>query len=277
MKIALVAFDPRKESTSDHFNSVRKVLENCRRQLIDVCIFPETTFSGFNFPNSHLAEYLEDSPSLKFFTAEALRLDISIIFGMFVKSQGSEHIYNSALVVDRSGKLVSRYDKIHLFSQAGETDFNREGDATQTVTIGDATFGLSICYDLRFPEMFRSISKDCHALVNISNWPSKRETHWDALLRARAIENQSFVFGVNRSGFDDQGNFFNGDGKVYSPWGDLVKPRLIFEEERVQLFEIDFSQVSKVRESFPTLADRRFRSLLVNSSELGKRNSGTSV
>jgi predicted amidohydrolase len=277
MNIALVSFNPKKQNSSDDFNSVRKVLEYCQRYQTDLCIFPETTFSGFNFPNVHSAENLEDSPSLKFFTAEALRLNISIIFGMFVRNQSSEHIYNSALVVDKSGKLTSRYDKIHLFSQAGETDFNREGGATQTVSIGDASFGLSICYDLRFPELFTSISKDCHALVNISNWPSKREKHWDALLRARAIENQSFVFGVNRSGFDDQGNFFKGDSKVYGPWGDLVKPRHNLEEERVQLYEIDFSHVSEVRESFPILADRRFRSLLVNSTKIVKRNGGMIV
>jgi omega-amidase len=267
MNVALIAFDPKTRVLSESFKRCQRILEFCRAQEIDFCIFPETTFSGFSFPSIQLAEFYENSPTIEFFRAEAAKLELTVMFGLFLKSLSSECVYNSAIVVDKNGEIASRYNKIHLFSQAREHQFNTQGDSIEKIAIQNVHFGVSICYDLRFPEMFMNMSKNCPALVNISNWPSKREFHWRCLLKARAIENQSFVLGVNRSGFDIDGLHFNGISRVYDPSGGLVKPRVFLEEEKVSVYSVDFSQVEKVRENFRALDDRRFVSSLLNSSE----------
>jgi omega-amidase len=96
--------------------------------------------------------------------------------------------------------VIGRYAKIHTFSYAEEDRYYGRGTEIASCKITTKKLGLTICYDLRYPELFTCLSKDCSAIVNIANWPAERIEHWTALLRARAIENQLFIFGVKQTG-----------------------------------------------------------------------------
>jgi predicted amidohydrolase len=222
---------------------------------VDLCVFPETTLTGFSFPHDDLIELKENSLALDFFSSEAKRRSISIIFGLFLNDRNRN--YNSAIIFSRGGELISRYDKIHLFSPGGESKYNIAGNSLSIGTLEGVTIGLTICYDLRFPELFTSLALTSKVIVNIANWPSKRESHWLNLLKSRSIENQIFIIGVNRSGHDATGEFFAGNSLIYDPWGEEVTPEV--SDGIVSVFSIDIDQVEKIRGFFPVGQDRRFK------------------
>ena len=116
---------------------------------------------------------------------------------------------------------------------------------------------MTICYDLRFPELFTSLALTSKLIVNIANWPLKRESHWLNLLKSRAIENQVFIIGVNRSGHDSTGESFAGKSLIYDPWGEEVVPES--SDGIVSVFTVDIDQVEKIRSFFPISQDRRFK------------------
>ena len=255
MRIALVSFEPEQGDISSNLEKCRDLLDKIQEMQIDLCVFPETTLTGFSFPNDGLVELRENSLALDFFSSEAKRRSISIIFGLFLNDENKT--YNSAFAFSKSGELILRYDKIHLFSPGGESKYNVAGNSPSIGKLEEVKFGMTICYDLRFPELFTSLALTSKIIVNIANWPAKRESHWLNLLKSRAIENQIFIIGVNRSGHDSTGEFFAGNSIIYDPWGEEVVP-----ESRngiVSVFSIDIDQVEKIRSFFPVSQDRRFR------------------
>jgi omega-amidase len=255
MRIALISFEPEQSDIRMNLEKCRDLLNRIQEMQVDLCVFPETTLTGFSFPNGDLVELRENSLALDFFSSEAKRRSISIIFGLFLNDQN--RIYNSAFAFSKSGELMIRYDKIHLFSPGGESKYNVAGNSISTGKLEEVRFGLTICYDLRFPELFTSLALTSKVIVNIANWPSKRESHWSNLLKSRAIENQVFIIGVNRSGHDSTGEFFAGNSLIYDPWGEEIVPEL--SEETVSVFSIDVDQVEKIRSFFPVSQDRRFK------------------
>ena len=135
-----------------------------------------------------------------------------------------------------------------------------QGKNLVNLNLDETTVGLSICYDLRFPGLFRANQMNPKVLVNIANWPSQRDHHWDALLMARAIENQAFAVGVNRSGIDGEGETYSGKSKVYSPQGSQIAEA--FHEGLVSTYNIELSAVDSLREKFNTICDDRFHYVL---------------
>ena len=255
MRIALVSFEPEQGDIPGNLEKCRDLLSRIQGMHVDLCVFPETTLTGFSFPNGDFVESRENSLALDFFSSEAKRRGISIIFGLFLNDQN--RIYNSAFVFSKSGELISRYDKIHLFSPGGENKYNVAGNSPSTGELEDVRFGLTICYDLRFPELFTSLALTTNLIVNIANWPLKRESHWLNLLKSRAIENQVFIIGVNRSGRDSSGELFAGNSLIYDPWGEEVVPES--SDGIVSVFTVDIDQVEKIRSFFPISQDRRFK------------------
>ena len=153
------------------------------------------------------------------------------------------------------GVLLTTYTKIHPFSYANEDAHYQAGNNLKKVNIGGATIGLTICYDLRFPELYQGYSKDCQVLLNIANWPERRVTHWKALIKARAIENQVFVVGVNRIGKDGNSLQYVASSEIVSPYGEELKGVSLSEE--VAVYEIDLGEVAQYRKEFPVKNDRK--------------------
>lgn len=172
---------------------------------------------------------------------------------------GDPGLYNTAVVIDPQGEIIARYSKIHMFDVViegdrayRESDTVTPGNEIVLTQIDDLTVGLAICYDLRFPELFRSVATEIDAAILVANWPERRRPHWDVLTRARAIENQCYLVAVNRTGTGD-GVEYDGGSVAYDPWGEPVgiggggsTPRVV---------DIDPARVKLVRARYPFLRE----------------------
>ncbi|HSY15728.1 MAG TPA: nitrilase-related carbon-nitrogen hydrolase [Jatrophihabitantaceae bacterium] len=159
---------------------------------------------------------------------------------------------------------VHRYAKIHPFSYAREDEFYQAGQDFLTVDVGDLRVSVFVCYDLRFADEFWALATETDLYVVVANWPAPRREHWRALLRARAIENQAYVLGVNRVGSVLDGDVSDGGTKELAHLGDsaVIDPlgRTLAEAshgEAVLIAEANSAEVAQVRARFPFLADRR--------------------
>jgi predicted amidohydrolase len=162
---------------------------------------------------------------------------------------------NTAMVLSPHGETVATYRKVHLFEPMGEVLHLVPGDEAPTFDLPWGRAALAICYDLRFPEIFRRYALDGALWVLLpAQWPRSRVEHWRTLLRARAIENQGFVIACNRAGRDPE-EVFGGYSAVIDPQGRIVAEA--GPEPALLLAEIDLTDAANYRESFPVLSDRR--------------------
>lgn len=261
MRIALVSLDQVWENKGENFSNCRLAVQNAKVQGAELVIFPEMTLTGFSMNISDTAEDRTKSPSVELFQQLARESRIAIIFGV-VLQDGNKAI-NNAILVDSEGVIKGNYSKIHPFSFGGEDKLFNGGDQLCLAKIGEITLGITICYDLRFPEIYTALGKHCELIVNIANWPAKRVEHWNTLLKARAIENQIFVIGVNRIGTDGNGITYLKSTKAVNPGGDQIVP--ICSGEQLDVFDIEPNFVAQFRQLFSTTQDRKtalYKSLL---------------
>jgi predicted amidohydrolase len=251
MKIGLLQYNPVWEDKEANKEKI-SVLLNAIKTDVDLLIFPEMTLTGFTMKSDEFAESLQGE-SFKFFSELAISNKTHIFAGVIIK--GRRKSFNTLIHIKPDGKLLKLYRKIHPFSYSNEDQFFDPGSKPARTKVKSWQVGLSICYDLRFPELYRKYGKKrAHLIVNIANWPDTRIEHWRTLLKARAIENQCYVAGVNRVG-DAQGLHYNGFTSVFSPMGKEVIA--VENEERLIATEINKSEVEKVRNKLPFLEDMK--------------------
>ena len=254
MKVALVSLNQSWENKGDNKQKVGETLaliaEHCTNT--DLVVYPEMTLTGFTMESQKVKEDELSSETITFFKEQAQKYKVSIAFGV-VLSKG-EKATNNLVVVSEQGVLAT-YAKIHPFSYAGENDYYQAGDELKKLTIGGATIGLTICYDLRFPELYQAYSKDCSVILNIANWPERRVSHWRALNKARAIENQVFMIAVNRVGTDGKGLQYVFSSHIVSPYGEELKGTSLSEE--VVVYDLNLEEVAQYRAEFPVKNDRK--------------------
>ena len=190
-----------------------------------------------------------------FLSETAKRFGIWLVGGSVpLVSHVPDKIYNSCLVYDHDGKQVARYDKIHLFGlELGEERFAEEktikaGDKVVAIDSPFGRIGLSICYDLRFPELYRLMGKVDIILAPSAFTAITGKAHWETLIRARAIENQAYVIAPAQGGFHVNGRETNGDSMIVDPWG-VVIDRLA-RGPGVVVATLDRAYQSSVRASF---------------------------
>ncbi len=219
------------------------------RQII---LLPELWNTGFDLARAQeLAEDLEGE-SVGFMTTLA-REKSSFVGGSILRRHGSS-VFNTFVLVNAKG-IVATYDKVHLFKLMQEDIYLTPGQAFTTVDLGFAKAGLAVCYDLRFPEMFRYYTdQQVHIILLVAQWPTARYMHWDTLTRARAIENQCFVLACNRVGGETH-NAFNGDSVAIDPWGVILARGN--REESVVAMEMNLGHIKVARTRFPVLLDQR--------------------
>lgn len=166
-----------------------------------------------------------------------------------------DSFFNTAYFVNSQGFVQGYYRKIHLFSLGGETKIYNPGSQIRSFKSPMGSVGCVICYDIRFPELIRSLTfKGISLLVVCAQWPAARKEHWHTLLKARAIENQIFVVAVNRLG--SKGRIqFGGGSAIYNPWGERVLH--LPESRRMGIVDIDLSEVKRIRKKYPFLEERR--------------------
>ncbi len=161
---------------------------------------------------------------------------------------------NVCITVNPEGSIVSESSKIHMFSPSGEHLYHRPGSKFQPFTIDNARISPFICYDLRFAPVFWAVAEKTDIFLVIANWPEQRRNHWKTLLQARAIENQAFVIGVNRTGRSPAEDYC-GESCVIDPQG-----KIIFDagnKEKAFVVDIKPDDVRRVRKSFAVLRDRK--------------------
>ena len=173
----------------------------------------------------------------------------------------SDKMRNSSLVYNPAGECVERYDKMHLFGfQKGEESYNEAAfiEAGDELVAVDTPFGriaLSICYDLRFPELYRALSPVDLILVPAAFTDTTGRAHWEILLRARAIENQCYLLAVGQGGRHENGRMTHGNSMIIDPWGEILDRKM--KGPGVVIADLDHARIAEIRESLPALAHRK--------------------
>jgi omega-amidase len=176
--------------------------------------------------------------------------DVWLMAGIAMRSD--EGYTNVAAVFNPEGSLVATYAKQRLFTFAGEDEHYLAGIIPVVIDIDGVRVSPFVCYDLRFPELFRGAAPWSDLIVVIANWPAARRPHWDALLPARAIENLAYVAGVNRTGIAD-GITYDGGSAAYDPWGAPVAQRMAVASPSV--VDVSTARVASIRTKYPFLDD----------------------
>lgn len=227
-------------------NFIKSASEN-NAQLI---IFPEMSLTGV----LNDIEYLNrvSKSIVSFFENMSIKYNINICFGY--GKPYNDKCKNTLCVISKEKKKLAEYTKIHPFSFDGEDKYYVSGKNLSFFKIGNITFSNFICYDLRFPEIFQAASKKAEVLIVSANWPKNRREHWRALLKARAIENQCYIVGVNRIG-----NFnnlvYSGDSIVFDPFGKVIAKDS--NKEELIFCDVTFDKVKKIREKYSFKKDRQ--------------------
>ncbi len=217
-------------------------------QPFDLAIFPETFTTGF-LGDPNLTIEGMDGPTVEWMQRLAQHYKAALAGSAVIIDQGN--LFNRFLFVTADG-AVRHYDKRHLFAYGGENKRYAAGQARLVWKWGEWRINPQVCYDLRFPVWCRNRS-DFDLQLYVANWPGSRVAHWSALLRARAIENQAWVIGVNRVGKDGKGVDYPGCSQVFDPLGELVAD--LGDKEESRLVQIDLAQVAATQKAYPFLAD----------------------
>ncbi|MCR5703646.1 MAG: carbon-nitrogen family hydrolase [Eubacterium sp.] len=248
MKVGICQFPIGYEEKEENYKNAEAYLKKAVEEGADLVLFPEMTFTGFSMNTEKTGE--ETMETVELMKSLARIYDVAIGFGWVKHKADSENHYT---VVSGQGEILGDYIKIHPFGFAEEDKHFRKGQAIQFVRIGDWTLGLTICYDLRFPELYQRLAEDADCIVVAANWPEKRMEHWDVLLQARAIETQTYLLGINCTGRQEELSYV-GHSKVIAPDGVvLVDCR---EESGLKFVELSKS-VESYRKEFPIRNDRR--------------------
>lgn len=236
-----------------NWEKVRAWTAEAARRGSAVVLFPELWPTGYDLENwrAHASPLNEGL----FADLSALAREHRIAIGGSLLEAHGDRAYNTFALFGNQGQTLAVYRKTHLFRLMAEDQWLAPGEALTSVAAPWGHTGLSICYDLRFPEIFRRYALQGARLILLpAEWPSRRAEHWRTLLRARAIENQLFVAACNRVG-EMHGDAFAGHSAVIDPWGETLAEAS--QVETLLTVELDLSAVERVRQRIPIFADRR--------------------
>ena len=255
MKIAALQTDIVWEDPTANFRSLRPRLVEARDAGARLLLLPEMYACGFSMRTDVTAEP-PDGPSTTFLRDQADALGVWVGGSVPVREPGRDRPFNTFLLAGPTGEL-HRYRKVHPFTYDGEHEHYDAGEELVTVDVEGLRLSLLVCYDLRFADEFWQLAHTTDAYLVVANWPAARREHWMTLLRARAIENQAYVVGVNRVGNGGaEGQFtYAGDSRIVDPWGEVLAEG--GSEPTLLLADLDAERVRDARERFPVLKDRR--------------------
>ena len=251
MKVALAQTQIEWENKNANYDVAKRYITNAKKEKVDLIFFPEMSFTGFSMNIKATAE--NNFETIKRIKEFSKSYSMSIGFG-WVKKRG-EYAENHYTVIDKMGDVLSDYIKVHPFSYSGEDSFFKAGDDVKVFEYQGMKLTTLICYDLRFPELFQVASREADVIVVPANWPQERSEHWKILLKARAIENQCYVLGVNCVG--NMGRYtYSGDSLAISPEGRVMD--MLSNMEGLVIVEIG-DGVTKLRREFPVKRDRKWK------------------
>jgi predicted amidohydrolase len=221
---------------------------------IRIACLPEMFTTGYDWPILMASAEPIPGPTTHSFSDLCSELGIWVVTGSIPERRGGD-VFNTSVLIGPDGAIHGQYSKVHLFTVLNEDDHIRAGDRISVVESPIGTIGLTVCYDLRFCELYRRICLDGAEIVFVpAAWPNPRLVHWQTLLQARAIENQYFVVGNNRAGRDHD-VVYAGGSMIVSPWGEILASA--DDQETVLVAEIDSAAVEDARDRIPSIRDRR--------------------
>jgi predicted amidohydrolase len=249
-------------------------------QSTEIVVLPEMFSTGFSMQPKKLAETMEGE-TIQWMKQVAAKKKIILTGSLIIKDSspplheemgsGGEAYYNRLVWVLPNGQ-VGHYDKRHLFAYADEDQHYTPGEKRLIASVKGWKINLLVCYDLRFPVWGRQASPqrrgeqstpEYDILIYVANWPERRVHAWTTLLRARAIENQCYVIGVNRTGDDGNKIHYTGESMAIDPMGEILYHKK--DEDDVFTVTLDRSHLEKVREKFPFWKDADSFKIITNS------------
>lgn len=251
LKVTLVQIDQVWEDKGANLQKYAEIFSQLEQT--DLIVLPEMFQTGFSMRVNELAEEWNNSTGLIFLKHWSEKLNAAIYTSLIIEDRGN--YYNRGVFVFPSGKLIC-YDKRKSFALGGEDLYFKAGLEEIIVEYQNWKINLQICFDLRFPELVRNrLTKNFEAaydiLIYVANWPEKRSNHWNALLRARAIENQCYTIGVNRVGIDGNSLTYSGDSQVFDMSGNQLGN--LTNVEGCKNFVLNFSELASFRKQLPFL------------------------
>jgi predicted amidohydrolase len=252
MKVAGVQHDIAWEDRDANFARLAPMIAAAASDGARLVVLTEMFSTGFSMDVDRVAES-RDGASASFLGAQAREHGVWVCGSLPERPDAAARPFNQLVLAAPDGS-THRYAKIHPFGYGAEPDHYAAGDAFLTVSVEGVRCSFFVCYDLRFADEFWPLASGTDCYVVVANWPRQRRAHWSALLRARAIENQAFVVGVNRVGVGDRLTYV-GDSVILDPLGEPVATA--GDGECVIIADVDPDRVRSVREKYPFLRDRR--------------------
>lgn len=253
--IALIQMNVAFANPNENYKRVEALIVAAMEQEPDIIVLPETWNTGF-FPKKQLRELADRNGerTIAIMSELAKQYGVNIVAGS-ISDLRNDKVYNTMYIFNREGMLVTHYDKVHGFTPSGEHQFYEGGSDIHTFQLEGISCASAICYDLRFPELFRKVTTQGVDLFFLpAQWPLVRRSHWECLNKARAIENQMYLCAVNSVGV--AGNItLAGNSLLINPWGEELVH--LGEEEAIQVGVIDLDSIADIRVSINVFRDRR--------------------
>ncbi len=252
MRVGIVQLDIVWEDRDANFRKVEGFLAEARRKEVDLLVLPEMFAIGFTMNAKPFAEE-SDGPTTRFLSRSARQYGMHLLGACVFASDGLPR--NAALLYGPDGQLLARYDKIHPFTMSKEDENYSAGDELVVVPALGFNILLSVCYDLRFPELYRAaLDRGADLITVIANWPIERERHWRFLSQSRAVDNLSYVVACNRTG-EGGGLTYPGASMAVDPTGEVLIDG--GREEALYTADLTPRTVERARRKFPFLKDRK--------------------
>lgn len=248
LNVTLVQFDIMWESHEKNFQAIEDLLQSSHGNT-DLIILPEMFNTGFSMQPARIAVTM-DSEEVEWMKRLSIQYNAVIAGSMAIAE--NDRYFNRLLVVYPNGEICF-YDKRHLFTIAGEQNVYSPGQSQLLLEVFGWKIAFFVCYDLRFPVWSRNNS-GYDLAVYVANWPLSRIQAWDSLLLARAIENQSYVVGVNRVGADPKGNSYPGHSSVIDYKGQILYGPAASEERTIKI-SLNFDALKSFKQQFPFWQD----------------------
>ena len=252
MKVTLIQTKLYWENSSKNFEHLNQVFSNLKPT--DIIILPEMFSTGFTMNTKYAEEFRDNSESISWMKDWSRKLNCAIVGSISTKVDND---YFNRLLFVKPDNTFSTYDKKHTFTFSNEDKHYKSGNSKLIESYNGWNICPLICYDLRFPVWSRNRvvngKPEYDLLIYVANWPSVRINHWSSLLKARAIENQCYVIGVNRVGSDNNGMIYSGDSTLISPKGEIIWS--LKDSEGVYQSEIKMADLLDYRLRFPVLMD----------------------
>ncbi len=205
LKVAAIQFKITLGEVDQNLKKVEMALDRVAKQGTQLAVLPEMWSAGYDY--KRLVKHAAETPRVLKAICKLSAQHLMVVVGSLPEASGGK-IYNTAYVVD-CGEVLGSYRKLHMFSTMGEDRFLTPGDQTLVVPTSVGRLGIAICYDLRFPELFRKMALEGAEIICLpAEWPKPRQEHWRTLLRARAMENQLFMVATNCCGLQGKLDFF---------------------------------------------------------------------